>query len=367
MNIHPLFDRAPREFKIPTTVDTDWSEYSDLARRVAQDKQFERLREPSAPAGISELLRHTYKSHDIGLATEIYDYVIPKGSRSSTTPCDSALMQQLIAFLVYMPANAAIFTRICPWSELPSPISQLLVQKAPQILKCLVQCANMMGDLVLRPFEAVFRELTTLSAGDIQNLAVEIALQVPSPQLCLELFLEVFEPLSAHLMTEISPITSGYYLRNLFGIALDHCDEADEAVSPGKELWTFEETNTDVEDCVLKSRRRIDAPMMERLAAGDHVRFTRVSEPTNAFITRRSDSFDALVEKAEPGFVTLRSLRHPPVYIDLCSWELKHCGSFVTSRAMLDALAEMVQNGPECCGVYKQLLSLPLVTSSTGG
>jgi len=367
MNIHPLFDQAPREFRIPTMADTDWSECSDLVQRVARDRQFQRLREPSAPAGISELLRHTYRSHDIGLAAEIYDYLIPTGSMFSTTSCDPALMQALLSFLVYMPANAAVFTRICPWSELPSPISQLLVRTGPKTLKCLVQCANMTGDLVLRPLEAVFRELTTLSAAVIQDLAMEIALQVRSPQLCLELFLEIFEPLSAHLMTDISPITSGYYIRNLFGIALDHCDEADEAVSARKELWTFEETNTDVQDCVLKSRRRIDAPRMERLAAGDHVRFTRVSEPTNVFITRRSDSFDALVEKAEPGLVTLRCLRHPPVYIDLCSWELKHCGSFVTSRAMFDALTEMVQNGPECCGVYKQLLSLPSPTSSTGG
>jgi hypothetical protein len=321
MNIHPLFDRAPREFKIPTKADTDWTEYSDLVQRIARDRQFETLREPSAPADILELLRYAYRSHDIGLAAEIYDYVIPTGSMFSTTSCDPALMQELLSFLVYMPANAAVFTRICPWTELPSLISQLLVRTAPKTLKCLVQCANMTGDFVLRPFEAVFRELTTLSTSVIQDLAVEIALQVRSPQLCLELFLEIFEPLSVRLMTDISPTTSGYYLRNLFGIAVDHCDEADEAVSAGKELWTFEETNTDLQDCVLKSRRRIDAPRMERLAAGDHVRFTRVSEPSNAFIARRSDSFDALVEKSEPGLVTLRCLRHPPVYIDQCSWE----------------------------------------------
>ena len=365
MNVHPLFDRAPREFSIPAKADTDWSEQSTLVQRVARDRQFEKLREPSASAGMADLLKFAYKSHDIKLAAEIYDYVIPKGLTFSNTFCDAALFRELLAFLVYMPANAAVFTRICPWNELPSPLRPLLVRSAPQILKSLVQCTNMMEDLVLKPFEAVLCELAELSTTLIQDLAERISLQVRSPQLCLELFLEIFEPLSPHLMTGSSPIASQYFLRNLFGIALDHCDEAEEAVTARRELWKFDDTNTDLEDCSLKSRRRIDAPQMERLASGDHVRFTRVSEPSNVFIARGSDSFDALVEKAEPGLVTFRCLRHPPVYIDLCSWELKHCGSFVTSRAMFDALKELVENGSECCGVYEQLLSLPLNASPT--
>ena len=365
MNVHPLFDRAPREFSISAKSDTDWSEQSNLVQRVARDRQFERLREPAASAAISDLLKYAYKSCDIKLAAEIYDYLIPKGLTFSNTFCDVTLVRELLAFLVYMPANAAVFTRICPWNELPSPLRSLLVQSAPQILKSLVQCANMMEDLVLRPFEAVLRELADLSTKLIQDLAERISLQVQSPQLCLELFLEIFEPLGPQLMTAFSPITSQYFLRNLFGIALDHCDEAEDAATARKELWTFDDTNTDLEGCTLRSRRRIDAPQMERLAAGDHVRFTRVGEPSNVFIAHGSDSFDALVEKVEPGLVTFRCLRHPPIYIDLCSWKLNHCGSFVTSRAMFDALKELVENGSGRCGVYEQLLSLPTIALSS--
>ncbi len=114
MNVHPLFDRAPREFSIPAKADTNWSEQSNLVQQVARDRQFERLREPAAATGISDLLIYAYKSHDIKLAAEIYDYVIPKGLKFSDTLCDIAVVRELLAFLVYMPVNAAVFTRICP-------------------------------------------------------------------------------------------------------------------------------------------------------------------------------------------------------------------------------------------------------------
>lgn len=362
-DVHPLFDRAPREFQVPTATNTDWTNQPDLVQQVVRNQNFNRLEEPLEIVDVAGLLNYAYKSHDTKLASEVYTKLVPREWTSASNPPEPPLIQKLLDYLLYMPANAAVFTRICPWSGLPPDIRQLLVGSASKILESLVQCASVMEDLILRPFEAVFREMTDVSLAAIQNIIEKVALQVRSPDLSLELFLQVFEPLSAQAMNDYPEPIVRYFLRNNFGIALDHCDEATDAVTARKELWVFEATNTELDSCALRCQRRIDAPRMERLAAGDHVRLTRVNEPSNMFIARGSDSFDALVERSEPGLATFRCLQHPPIYVDLCSWELKHCGSFVTSRAMFDAVSELVQNGSECCGVHEQLLPLPLKSS----
>jgi AAA domain len=367
MEIHPLFDRAPREFEIPTRADVDWSAQSQFVQVVARDRVFETLREPTASVGLAELLRYAYKHHDSKLVSEIYNYILPRVLTSSNTTCDPALVRELVEFLIYMPANAAVFSNLCPWNQLESSLHQNLSRSAPQILAALLSCANVMEDLILRPFEAVFREMAEISVPNIHDLVEQISLQIWSSRLSLNLYLEIFEPLTAGLMSGISKTTAEYILHNTFGIALDRCDEAEDGVTAHKQFWTFDDTNTDLEICLLKCRRRVDAQRMDRLAAGDHVRFTRASEPSNMFIARGSDSFDALVEKFEPGLVTLRCLQHPPVYIDLCSWQSKHCGSNVTTKAMFDAVKQLVQTGKECCGVRDLILSLPAGEPSTTG
>jgi hypothetical protein len=84
------------------------------------------------------------------------------------------------------------------------------------------------------------------------------------------------------------------------------------------------------------------------------------SEPSNSFlpIGSRSDTFDVLVQKYESGESTLQYLQTPPAYISQCSWKLKNCCSFVTSKAMFEAIKRLLQDR-ECCGVYEQKLQFP--------
>jgi regulator of nonsense transcripts 1 len=143
-----------------------------------------------------------------------------------------------------------------------------------------------------------------------------------------------------------------YFVRNLFGIALDHSEEAWEAKAPRDDLWEFQPIPiTIANNPVLTSNRRIDAPRLEHLAAGDHVRFELARYPENMFLADRP-SFDAIIESAQPGTVLFRCLSYPPHYIALARWRMRNCGSFVTSKAMLDSLLALMERKTDSCTLY---------------
>jgi hypothetical protein len=93
---------------------------------------------------------------------------------------------------------------------------------------------------------------------------------------------------------------------------------------------------------VLTNYRRIDAPQLERLAAGDHVRFELARYPDNMFFVE-FPTFDTLVESAQQGLVTFRFMSYPPAFCASARWRMRHCGSFVTGKTMLDALVALVE------------------------
>lgn len=197
MEIHPLFDRVSREFQVPIITDTDWTNQPDLIQQVAQHQNFKKLEESLAIVDVAGLLKYAWKSHDIKVASKVYIKVVSREWTPFTAFPDPALIKILLEFLVFMPVNAAVFTRICPWSGLPSEIRQQMIRSVKQILESMMCCTNVMENLILRSFEAVFREKTEVSIVLIQDIIEKVSLQVRSPELSVELFLQVFEPLDA--------------------------------------------------------------------------------------------------------------------------------------------------------------------------
>ncbi|KAL5335062.1 hypothetical protein BJX70DRAFT_376134 [Aspergillus crustosus] len=106
---------------------------------------------------------------------------------------------------------------------------------------------------------------------------------------------------------------------------------------------------------VLTTHRRIDAPQLERFAAGDHVRFELAAYPENVFLLELP-SFDPIIRSAQSGSVTCGCLSYPPKYIASARWLMKHCGSVVTSKAMLDVLVTLIERKEEACALYSLII-----------
>ena len=71
--------------------------------------------------------------------------------------------------------------------------------------------------------------------------------------------------------------------------------------------------------------------------------------PSNAVLTS-PPAFEALVEASSPGEARLRCLRQPPVFVEDTSWIMKHCTSFITARAIMDATVKLLVEQEKCCG-----------------
>ena len=345
------FDKALPKFKVPQVSDINWSSQTEIVRTIARDRILDPLDRTSDISSVFQFIREN-NAHDT--ATEVYRYLLPMPADTMIS-YHVGLFKQLIDFLSYQPGLVIYFARICPWTNLPENARQILIESVPALLQALIMSANSMESLVIKYMRAVLEEVDLLSLNTIQDLTAMVALVVNSPEVALDIFLEGLEPLSTLLVVQTPKVTQ-YLLRSLFGIAIDHIEESNESSKPGKYLWSFKalrDHNGNVS--IVTCDRRIDAPQIERLATGDHVRFLSASEPQNAFLAKPA-MFEATVESAQTAEVKFRCLRQPPVFVEDCHWKLKHCGSFVTAKAMSDAVVRLLTEKGECCGVFGQLM-----------
>jgi hypothetical protein len=67
---------------------------------------------------------------------------------------------------------------------------------------------------------------------------------------------------------------------------------------------------------------------------------------------------DATVLTAELGSATFRCLHQPPTYVQECAWTITHCGSFVTSKTMFEAVTAFYAERESCCRLYASFVDL---------
>jgi len=136
-----------------------------------------------------------------------------------------------------------------------------------------------------------------LSLIAVKDLLETAALVVKSPELLLTIFMEC-QDIFSKTIKDLDEEPISYFLRNMYGIALDHREEADETqdVAPG--FWTLKpQEGIFRKTFFITSRRRVDAPKLSRLAVGDYVRFIASKEPVNSKALEAT-FFDSLVETA---------------------------------------------------------------------
>ena len=236
---------------------------------------------------------------------------------------------------------------------------EALESSSNQILKAYVLCANDMQEFVVEPFRTVLSQIQRMPLDVFSDLVELISLTVHCPDVAIELIFECLEPASSRIIPG-HPRLVQHFVRNMFGIALDHIDEALSHTDEAKELQKSQKILLDLklvsssEDYPLvESELRIDAPA-GIIATSDHVRLKAASAPMNHAIARIF-STDALVVLSEPGLARFRCFRPLPSFIEECSWELQSCGSFATTKTMLDAVSNLACS-PEDCSISDLLL-----------
>ena len=354
MDVHPLFEKQAPDFQIVKTGHADWVTQPEYIQRVARDGLMQDLDEHSTMLSLGKLLDFCFEHNEADRIMEIYTYLLSP-AKLSTTDNVSLVIPQLLAFLHLKPSMSIHFARLCPWSALPPVVSQLLIPHVPTVLKALINHSHRVGDLVLEPFTSILAEATYFTLESFRDVIESVAFTFQSPGLALELFFQSLEPATSSLFQQ-PPLVAQYYVKHVFGAALDHIGEAAEQSSSVPELWHLKIVTFKVERPKLRSERRIDAPLLQRFAAGDHVLFTLAKAPANAPLLP-STSFSALIEMSRPGEVTFRCVQHPPAFVEQCAWKMKHCGSAVTTKAMIDATAKLVSEKETCCEVFEQFVN----------
>lgn len=351
----PLFERNAREYSITTLRDVDWNKVPEYIVQIVRDGRMSNLDHMGSVEDIRDLLYWLLEHSDRVKVGAIYEYLMNASQSMAKGLSQCSIIQCLLRFLPEVPFLTCRFFSATGWDRHKTTLQEEFQAVALNLLRNLILSAHSMVELVLEPIRIVLDQLRQLPLEQFSELMELIALTVRPAELALDLFLEHFQPESSRLLVA-RPKAVERFGQQLYGIALDHIDEATESKVTQNELLRLQIKCESKSPSIVESKLRIDAPFQGTLRIGDHVRFTTASPPQNAPLQARV-SIDAIVETAERGIGTFRCLQPLPQYLNACDWKLQNCGSFTSSKTMLDAVTALYIQGEGCCKLYRTLVT----------
>lgn len=336
----PLFEKLEHEYTTPKLTMVDWTEYPDFVQNICKDNNLSQLRQLKSVKQLDDIL-NLFRTHNEKFRLrDAFSQVVLLASTSDFSLEGRIVVSRLLHYLQDAPYLTSVLLQSQLWKQCKEIVEHKLVPLAPIIAKKLVAVSDELSGIARQPLSCLMREVKQISLQDFAELVESIALTVRSPEAALDLLLEVLEPETPRILLG-RPAAIRQFASSLFGIALDHIDEAVSSPKPEKE--TIQLTVDDFKDgyAIVKSELRIDSPMNGLLKFGDHARMTVTNAPENDPCAKPF-SMNVLVLKADPGTVTLRCLHDPPSYLAECGWSVILCGSFVTSKTCFDAVTTFV-------------------------
>ncbi|KAF4628609.1 hypothetical protein G7Y89_g9545 [Cudoniella acicularis] len=353
--IMPLFERNAKEYTIPKLRDVDWAVEPEYIIQIAKERRFSTFSTIDSDEKYYDVFTWLLEKGEKGMLMQCFQYLLAKLRNHEEPFFDPGVKVQLMVdFLERAPFLAITFDQIGSWDKLPPNMQEVLEKASPVLLRAYILSANEMQEFVVEPFKRVMSQIKSMSMTNFSDLVELISLTVRSADIALDLLLESIEPESARILKG-HPKTIQHLVRSFLGIALDHINEAAESQSGKNDMiLELKITNIELGDYpVVESKLRIDAPV-GALQTSDHVRLTVASSPANSITTQRC-STDALVESYEPGLARFRCFHPLPPFFKECSWKIKNCGSFVTTKTMFDAVLTL-DTQPDRCYVSEHIL-----------
>ena len=352
----PLFEEAKAEYVVPQIKNVDWDEVSPSVAGVIRARDISKISQLASLQEIEEALRLLVKCEERVLLRDAYLQLVQKELADGSLVDQQNLTRCLLRFLTDAPYLIGLFLESSRWKAHREHLKDDLNSNAATLLMQLVLSANSMRSFIQHPFRILLQELNILSIQHLVHIVELIALSVREPETALDLLLDIVEPETSRLMIG-HPKATSLCVKSLIGIALDHIDESSKSKKTvGEPLHLILDGGSDG-FTVVKATLRLDSPLSKLLKTGDHVRLTASSPPQNAPLAKLS-TMDAVVLSSDNGEARLRCIHDPPSYMQACNWNLVHCGSFVTTKTMLDALSTFYSEKTASCLLFEQLVGL---------
>ncbi|KAF9697067.1 hypothetical protein EKO04_005137 [Ascochyta lentis] len=353
----PLFEKLELEYTTSKLATLKWDEYSVIMQAVCRDNNLSSLRQLSSMTQLREIL-DLLKEHDEKIRLrDVFSQVLLLAEDPTFALRGGSLVSTLLQYLQDKAYLTSTLLQSHLWSRNKATMEEKLILFAPLIAKRLILVFNELDGFVFQPLSILLHELKILPKRCFAELVELVALTVRSPEAALDLLLEVFEPETSRLLIG-RPKSIQRFTSSLFGIALDHIDEAAGSSKLEPESIKLVVDGRKDNHTIVKSDLRVDSSIATSLKAGDHVRLTATKSPQNDPFAKLF-SMDALIMSVGPGTITLMCLHDPPPYIAHCAWDVTTCGSFVTSKTLFDAVSIFYTAREACCRIYAHLLGLP--------
>ncbi|KAL9001670.1 MAG: hypothetical protein Q9188_005363 [Gyalolechia gomerana] len=349
----PLFEKTEREYEEPSVKLVDWSSEPQYIGLIARDMRFSAFDSLGSAQDFSRVFTWLLEHGQRATLRNAYTHLLSLGTHCERRTSDAAIAAAMIDFLITVPSLAVTFTNVKDWKQLPASIQQTMCARSDDILKALATAANQMQILIVEPFRRVLAQISHMRLDSFIALVEHVSLVVRSSEIALDLLMGCLEQESARIFSA-RPVVVQYLVKNCIGVAMQHIEEALESRSTSTNLL---ELKRETDPQLAKARIRIDSNSFLRFAKNDHVQLTAASLPVNSPVTA-AYSMDALVEVSEPGSVTFRCFHPLPVFVEDCSWKVKHCGSYVTAKTMFDALTEFVVSPEQSCPIQEKLVAI---------
>lgn len=360
-----LFEQSAREYTIPRLSDVNWPEEPPYLYRIVKEQDLSVFGELKTSLEHSFIFRWLLERDEKDMLLRCFDFLLAHFRISEETPGlvePPAVLKVMLDTLKRAPYLAISFSRSPHWSEMPAPLVDMLETSAVDIIKAFILSATEVEGLVVAPLQAFLSRVRRLEMEDYAELVEVIALVVRSPEMAFDLILQCLESESARIVPG-RPAIVRHLVRSVKGIAMDHIEEAMDQCKTRPELLELgpllqDEGGYDVVEVSFRIDTKESTP-----ETSAHVRLIPASFPTNVPVGKTS-WIDAIVQKSQQGFARLRCFHPLPTFFQRCSWKLQYCGSFVTTKTMMDAVRTFAVERESSCGILEQLLATPCTTLS---
>jgi hypothetical protein len=349
----PRFEQQAREYSVTRLDNIKWDDEPDHIISAVRDKNLESLKQLHSPKLLKSLLEWLLEKNEHTRVVEIYDYFTSAIGPQVQTQSGKDFVRCLLQFLLQAPFATKKFFHSEIWKVYAETLKEEVFSIAPRLLCMLVLSGNSLGSFVIEPFGIVLSQMKELRYQQLSELIELVTLTIRSADLALDLLLEQLDPHLSKILAS-NPKSIHRYTRQLYGAALDHIGEAAESTVVREDLVELEYKHVTNGFSVVEARIRLDAPSTSSLRTGDHVRLHVASTPQNA-PGQPLLSIDSVVEASRLGSATFRCLQRLPEYFEKCSWKIQHCGSFVSTGEMLNALTSFYAEKESCCRIFDVL------------
>jgi hypothetical protein len=353
----PLFEKLELDYRVSKLETEDWDAHPELIRIVCRDKNLSSLRNITSITDLQLITDILKSNNEKSFLRDVFTHVLSLEASSDLALPGRNAVSTLLHYLQDAAYLTSAFLQSPSWHSHKTTLEEEFVHLAPTILKQLVLGVNELGGFIRQPLSLLLQELKSVSLQRFAELVELIALTVRSPETALDLLFELFEPEVPRLLIG-RPMAVSHFVSLLFGIALNHIDEAADGSKAEREFITLVYEDHKDGYTIMKSLLRVDSSMSGLLRVGDHVRLTVTNTPHNDPFAKPF-SMDAIVLNTETGSAQFKCLHTPPAYANRCAWNITQCGSFVTSKTSFDAVTTFYTEREACCRIYVSLIGLP--------